>query len=553
MKIVHQVTWVETMLNPNVTGVATGTLVEVPMGNAAELLVTIRNISTCCEETVLLKRCIDATPPPTCTEEIVAMQQISVTTTDCNVGGQVCVEIPLENVLDYSITVNGANYTGGYTGCNFDTLYAYTYFTMPDRGANGPYRLRSWSVNGQTYTGQFNNLTELINLMNAWDPNGNWFQDASTLTLQGGVAASKYGMMDIEQLNTGAFAILELNSNLVPMGTMLTFNTGVNQVTVRNNFTLCEDRFTATVLCNGGKPECEDFITSSAQQYRIATCDEKVAFCVEIPRSELGNYSIDHNGEMYTGAIDKCESGANNIQLYASEGKHVFTFTNELTGCEDQIVIKVNCLQIGGSKTPITDNGLSIDKPTVTPTVDKSNGLGLPIATDTETTTTINESSIINVVSEDRAAAEVTINILEAPKYGTVTINTDNTVTYEPATDYCDAQTPDFFRYELCNGQGCEEAKVTVTVECAPIKVFNAVSPNRDGINDYFKVEGLEAYPENELKIYSRFGNLLYEKANYDNSWGGEVDGEILPNGTYFYILSDGKGKQHSGFINIQR
>jgi len=72
-------------------------------------------------------------------------------------------------------------------------------------------------------------------------------------------------------------------------------------------------------------------------------------------------------------------------------------------------------------------------------------------------------------------------------------------------------------------------------------------------VNDYFKIEGLEAYPENELKIFNRFGKLLYEKAGYDNSWGGEVDGEILPNGTYFYILSDGKGGQHSGFINIQR
>ena len=551
LTITHQVTWIETTLNPNVTGVATGTLVEVPMGNASELIVTIRNISTCCEETVLLKRCFDATPTPVCTEEIVAMQQTTVTTTNCNVGGQICVEIPLENVLDYSITVNGANYTGGFMGCNFDTLYAYTYFTMPDRGANGPYRLRSWSVNGQTYSGQFNNLNELVNLMNAWDSNGNWFQDPSTLTLQGGVAASTYGMMDIEQLNTGAFAILELNSNLVPMGTLLTFNAGVNQVTISNNFTLCEDSFTATVLCNGGKPECEDFIASTAEQYRIATCNETIGFCVEIPRSELGNFTIDHNGEMYTGEVDKCDTDANSIQLYAGAGKHVFTFTNELTGCEDQLVIKVNCLQIGDSKIPIADNGLSIDNPTVTPTVDKSNGL--PVATDNETTTMVNESSIIEVVSEDRAAAEVTINILEAPKYGTVTINTDNTVTYEPATDYCNAQEPDFFRYELCNGQGCEEATVKVTVECAPIKVFNAISPNRDDINDYFKIEGLEAYPENELKIFNRYGKLLYEQTGYDNSWGGEVDGEILPNGTYFYILSDGKGKQHSGFINIQR
>jgi len=126
-------------------------------------------------------------------------------------------------------------------------------------------------------------------------------------------------------------------------------------------------------------------------------------------------------------------------------------------------------------------------------------------------------------------------------------------VTYQPEEDYCEPQQPDFFRYEICKGEDCEAASVQVTVDCAPIKVYNAISPNRDDINDYFKIEGLASYPENELKIFNRFGNLLYEKAGYENNWGGEVNGEILPNGTYFYILTDGKGGQHSGFINIQR
>ena len=387
--------------------------------------------------------------------------------------------------------------------------------------------------------------------MNSWDPSGNWHQDPSTLTLQGGVPGKSYGAMDIEQLNTGAFALLELNSNLLPLGTILTFNTGVNNVTVTNNFTLCQDQFTATVICNENKPECEDFIASTAEQFSITSCNETIGFCVEIPASELGNYSIDQNREMYTGAVEKCEADANSIQLYAGEGKHVFTFTNELTGCEDEIVIKVSCLQVGSSKTPTTDNGLSIDNST-TPSVDKSNGL--PIATDNEVATMMNEAAVIEVTASDRAADVITtINILEAPKHGTVTINADNTVTYQPEADYCEPQQPDFFRYEICNGEGCEEATVKVTVACAPIKVYNALSPNRDDINDYFMIEGLEAYPENELKIFNRFGKVLYEKTGYDNSWGGEVDGEILPNGTYFYILSDGKGGQHSGFINIQR
>ena len=71
------------------------------------------------------------------------------------------------------------------------------------------------------------------------------------------------------------------------------------------------------------------------------------------------------------------------------------------------------------------------------------------------------------------------------------------------------------------------------------------ISPNGDGINDTFVVEGIELRPNNTISIYNRWGALVYAKKGYDNSWGGISDHNLtlnrskgLPSGTYFYVLN---------------
>ncbi|MBN2779167.1 MAG: gliding motility-associated C-terminal domain-containing protein, partial [Bacteroidales bacterium] len=61
----------------------------------------------------------------------------------------------------------------------------------------------------------------------------------------------------------------------------------------------------------------------------------------------------------------------------------------------------------------------------------------------------------------------------------------------------------------------------------------NVFTPNNDGINDYFVISNLEMYPDNELVVLNRWGNEVYSKKSYDNSWNGSN----LTEGTYFYVL----------------
>ncbi|NOR28342.1 MAG: T9SS type B sorting domain-containing protein, partial [Lutibacter sp.] len=99
------------------------------------------------------------------------------------------------------------------------------------------------------------------------------------------------------------------------------------------------------------------------------------------------------------------------------------------------------------------------------------------------------------------------------------------------------------------------------------IEVFNAVSPNEDGENDVFYIRGLECYSDNRVEIYNRWGGLVFERDNYNNTdraFRGISEGRLtvnrqreLPDGTYYYILKYKDGtdnvQQKAGYLYINR
>ena len=94
------------------------------------------------------------------------------------------------------------------------------------------------------------------------------------------------------------------------------------------------------------------------------------------------------------------------------------------------------------------------------------------------------------------------------------------------------------------------------------IRVNNIFTPNDDGFNDVFTINGgLSRFKNNKLKIYNRWGNLVYEKTNYQNDWDGiattgfSINGsKKLPSGTYFYTLDlNFDNKKISGWLYINK
>ncbi|MBP2831833.1 gliding motility-associated C-terminal domain-containing protein [Aquimarina sp. U1-2] len=87
------------------------------------------------------------------------------------------------------------------------------------------------------------------------------------------------------------------------------------------------------------------------------------------------------------------------------------------------------------------------------------------------------------------------------------------------------------------------------------LRFANTMTPNGDGANDMFMIEGIENYPDNQLTVYNRWGSKVFEATGYQNDWFGTYKGEILPVGNYYYIM-DIQGdinETYKGYITILR
>ena len=110
--------------------------------------------------------------------------------------------------------------------------------------------------------------------------------------------------------------------------------------------------------------------------------------------------------------------------------------------------------------------------------------------------------------------------------------------------------------YEACPDE-CSEAvielEITSEEECF---AGNLITPNGDGYNDSFIIPCLNGnqYPNNELIIFNEWGDEVFSAAPYENDWQGTNDGQLLPVGTYFYVLRLGQDQAAiQGFIVLEQ
>jgi gliding motility-associated-like protein len=113
---------------------------------------------------------------------------------------------------------------------------------------------------------------------------------------------------------------------------------------------------------------------------------------------------------------------------------------------------------------------------------------------------------------------------------------------------------------EACTTTGqCSQQTFEIDV-AGDIVVFNGISPNGDGLNDFLTIQNIELLPEtknNTVMIYSRWGDEVFKVSDYNNKdrafKGDTNNGNKLPNGTYFYkIMLPNAGKTKTGFIKIE-
>ena len=162
------------------------------------------------------------------------------------------------------------------------------------------------------------------------------------------------------------------------------------------------------------------------------------------------------------------------------------------------------------------------------------------------------QMSVLNPLGNDTLCSDsIVLTIAAMPPNGTATVNPDGTITYIPMVEFCDDE--DVFLYQVCNEAGCDTARVMIFVECSVIEIFPGLSPNGDGVNDTFVIDGLEGFPNHVLQVFDRRGTRVLNATNYQSDWGGTWEGKDLPDGIYFYVLDDGFGGRFSGYLNLRR
>lgn len=382
---------------------------------------------------------------------------------------------------------------------------------------------------------------------------------------------------------------------------------GTYSVTVsRFNQPTC-NRIVTFTIGNNTSNCCTDFIPDTTIVTPVNGCATIADVCIAM--SNVNIASVTDNGAAYTSGLVACTNG---LSVKLNSGTHNLVFRTT-SGCLDSIVVKVVCItprplsidnimligtkdsiqlqtnELYGSRFTlrkirgttsgavdyiilpgtlvitrsakeigveyatyvITDEYGITDTTFIKTEVVSRNATRLPLALDDKTESIKGRSIFIDVMQNDSVRGTLKgITILSKPRHGSAAVTTDNRIVFVPVNGYCGK---DELTYALCNGNGCDTATVQISILCDGVKVFNGFSPNGDGVNDNFTIEGIEAYPNNILNIYNRWGNEVMTTKGYKNDWQGTWNGTNLPDGTYFYIFDDGNGKVYKGFVQIQR
>jgi len=162
------------------------------------------------------------------------------------------------------------------------------------------------------------------------------------------------------------------------------------------------------------------------------------------------------------------------------------------------------------------------------------------------------------VSCEDGANASIDITLVPTNGSGVFSVEwSDGTATDDPLVRTNVGSGP----VTALVSDGCDQMEVTISAN----EIGNAcdgtpldpnfcngrpiITPNGDGLNDEFVIDCNGSAPSSPsvLGLYDRWGRLVFRQVNYDNSWSGtDLDGNLLPEGGYMWVLILGEGSNRS-------
>lgn len=106
------------------------------------------------------------------------------------------------------------------------------------------------------------------------------------------------------------------------------------------------------------------------------------------------------------------------------------------------------------------------------------------------------------------------------------------------------------------------EGRDTITIsalvdDACDLHIYHGITPNGDGINDQWHIDGIAIFPDNTVTIYNRWGERVWNATGYNNedkSWNGQdLNNDKLPDGTYFYVVEIPGVETDKGWVQVTR
>jgi gliding motility-associated-like protein len=559
-------------------------------------------------------------PAVDCASFIQLADTLHLITTDCGQLATGCLPVPYDDIVNYTVIDNGVLYSSGYNACDLRTAYSYTVGALPAGGGPyqlTEWRINGTVFSGSFLN--LAGLAALMNQLNPgqnWAVQGaNLIRGGDVTTTYGALkvrsAINNTANYDpiLQQVPYGTILRFNPGMHKVIFRNVLNACSDTTIIDVdcidcppvhsyaldpQGNLSWQIKRGCAfdTVFCTN-IPFAERFnytITDNQQPITLfSNCGNFVGMALDtglhVLHWENTATTCAYDLRVFIGCTDLLPGETLNVVLAIGEQTRLCLDTTLLNSpitsmtnlCADDDPVTVLEYLLDQQQWCVNMTGLSLGYDTLCLQLCNASGqcanfivhvavngapsdslLAVPdkmyTLVNTDVEIPIFSNDIINGITGNRFALAA-VDFLSQPSLGTIGYNPlSGLVIYSPNLGACGV---DSFSYRITDSLGQQSiTTVTIVIACDKVLIFNGISPNGDGKNDTWQILGIEQYPGNEVRVFNRWGNQVFEQKAYTNTnaWDGTWNGKYLPDGTYFYILDLGgdQGKKE-GYLQLMR
>jgi gliding motility-associated-like protein len=280
--------------------------------------------------------------------------------------------------------------------------------------------------------------------------------------------------------------------------------------------------YTGAIIVNGGVDNNYNFNYVVAD-FTVTKANQTIAFSV-LPVKTFGDADFT--------PIVAASSGL--IVSLSSDNASVVTIVNgniHITGSGSAVITASQAGDVNYNAATNIQQTLTVSK---IPQIITFSGVPLKLLVEDSYTLVASSTSGITVLfaSMDNQLATVTGDLLTGVLKGNVSVRAYN-----------------------AGDQDYDAAEVFATVEIYSTHkdIMYLFTPNGDGFNDYWELPDLATWGKCDVKVYNRWGKLVFADTDYNNLWNGTSDGAPVPEGAYYFIIKTENEGTITGTLNIVR